>query len=72
MAVTGLGDLVGIVPQDQSLHQLQLVLDRVDARVGQPKAGLWAWIATMTLCSSAGHSDLDASWPLDTNLDSGG
>ena len=26
---------------------------------------------TMTLCSNADHSDLDASWPLDTNLDSG-
>lgn len=26
---------------------------------------------TMTLCSNASHSDLDASWSLDTNLDSG-
>ena len=71
MAAAGLGDLAGIVPQSQSLHQFQLVLDRVDARVGQPKAWLWAWIVTMTLCSTAGHSDLDASWSLDTNLDSG-
>ena len=42
VAATSFGDLVVIVPQDQSLHQLQEFLDRVDARVGQPKAWLWA------------------------------
>lgn len=33
-----------IAPQDQALHQLQQVLDGVDASVGQPKVWQWAWI----------------------------
>lgn len=32
------GDPV-VIPQDQPLHKLQQVLDRVDVRVGQPRNG---------------------------------
>ena len=44
MAALSLGDSGDIVPQDQSLHKLQQVLDGVDVRVGQPKALLWDWV----------------------------
>lgn len=37
-------DPVGTVPQDQSLHKLQQVLDGADVKVGQPKARLWTWV----------------------------
>lgn len=33
-------DPVGIIPQDQSLQELQYVLDTVDVRVERPKAQL--------------------------------
>lgn len=35
---------MGSVPQDQSLQELQKVLDGVDVGVGQPRALLWAWV----------------------------
>ena len=57
--VTGpcLGDLAGIFPEDQPLHELQQVPDGVDARVSQPKAQLWAWILVSQVRSSSwGHS----------------
>ena len=37
-------DSAGIFPRDQSLHDLQQVLDGVNVRVGQPKARLGAWM----------------------------
>lgn len=40
VATMSLGDPVGIVPQNYPLHQLQLVLDGVEARVGQPNVWL--------------------------------
>lgn len=46
MVATSLGDLVSIVPQDQSLHKLQQVLDGFGVWVGQPKACLWARVVT--------------------------
>ena len=32
------------ISQDQSLHDLQQVLDGIDVRVSQPQAWLWAWL----------------------------
>lgn len=43
-AILCLGDLVGMVLKEQSLYQPQHDLDRVGARVSQPKAHLWAWV----------------------------
>ena len=40
MVPPSLGDLADIVPQVQSLQELQQVLDKVDARVNQTKAQL--------------------------------
>lgn len=38
-------DPVDIILQDQSLHNLQQVLEGVVIRVGQPKTRLWTWVA---------------------------
>ena len=38
VAALSLGDLAGIVPQNQSLHELQQDPDWENSRVGQPKA----------------------------------
>lgn len=40
MVPPSLGDLAAIVPQVQSLQELQQVLGKVDVRVSQPKAQL--------------------------------
>ena len=53
MAALSLRDLVGIIPQDQSLQELLQVLGEVDARVGQPQAWLWAWVVAKLI--SPGH-----------------
>lgn len=43
------GGLAGIVPQGQSLRELQQVLDGVGVKVDQPKAQPWAWVVSELL-----------------------
>lgn len=44
-----LGDPAGIVPQEQSHHQLQQDLDEIDTRVGQSWTQLWPWVLARQL-----------------------
>lgn len=57
MAFLSLEDCSGIVPQGQSLHELQQVLGGIDVRVDHPKAQLCAWVlAELVSLGHCGHS----------------
>lgn len=63
VAATSLRDFAGIVPQVQSLHELQQVLAGVDVRVCQPKAWLWAsMVAKLVSPGSWGHPPQSKGW----------
>ena len=45
-----------MVPQDQSLHTLQQVIDEVDLGSSKPRPRMWAWVTAESVSSGLWNS----------------